>query len=249
MDSVQTQYGTPRMWLEKYYSEDPEGIRFSRSQGSGFAKQVADDFNPLHDEKAKLFCVPGDLLCAFVLSRYGVCGQMRFVFKGMVGDGVALRCHQTSGSELRFEDAAGKTYLEVERHGDCGTAPRVTEALTRSYVEFSGRNFPGVLVPLMADHGVMINPDRPLVIYESMEFDIQQLDVQQPKLELENSTLEVKGRKGSVRLDFLLMDNGLPIGRGNKTMALRGLQSYDQARMDKLVEGYLAGKQSYVHPG
>jgi hypothetical protein len=237
------------MWLEQYYSEDPEGIRFSRSQGSGFAKQVADDFNPLHDEKAKLFCVPGDLLCAFVLSRYGVCRQMRFIFKGMVGDGVALRCRQTSGSELRFEDAAGKTYLEVERNGECGTKPHVTEALTRCYVEFSGRNFPGVLVPLMADHGVMINPARPMVIYESMEFDIQQLDAQAPELELENATLEVKGKKGSVRLDFLLMDSGVPVGRGNKTMALRGLQPYDQARIGKLVENYLASKRSYVHPG
>jgi len=45
------------MIIDEYYSEDPHGIRFSRQQASSFAKQVADDFNPLHDPDAKLFCL------------------------------------------------------------------------------------------------------------------------------------------------------------------------------------------------
>ena len=237
------------MWLDQYYSEDREGIRFSRDQGSDFAKQVADDFNPLHDREARLFCVPGDLLFAFVLSRYGVSGQMRFVFTGMVGEGIALRCTRPSGTALRFEDAAGKPYLEVEHQGPCSSDPRVAEAITRCYVEFSGRNFPGILVPLMAEQEMMINPDRPLVIYESMEFDLQRLDAKEPVLELVDTILEVKGRKGSVRLDFVFRDSGSVIGRGTKFMSLRGLQPFDRQRIGKLVKSYLASKQSYVHPG
>jgi len=60
------------MFLQKYYSGDDEKIHFSRQQASRFAKEVAGDFNPIHDQEAKRFCVPGDLLFALVLSKYGL---------------------------------------------------------------------------------------------------------------------------------------------------------------------------------
>ena len=60
------------MFLDKYYSEVGTKVQFTRQQGSGFAKEIADDFNPLHDPDAKLFCVPGDLLFAIALAKYGL---------------------------------------------------------------------------------------------------------------------------------------------------------------------------------
>jgi len=50
------------MFIEQYCPIDSEKISFTRQQASDFAKQVADDFNPLHNVEAKRFCVPGDLL-------------------------------------------------------------------------------------------------------------------------------------------------------------------------------------------
>ena len=57
------------MLLEKYVQGNGEYFSFTRKQASDFAKQVASDFNPIHDEDAKRFCVPGDLL--FSSNRLG----------------------------------------------------------------------------------------------------------------------------------------------------------------------------------
>ncbi len=40
---------------------------------------------------------------------------------------------------------------------------------------FSGHTFPDILVKLMADNSVMINPARPMVMYQSMSIDLHTL--------------------------------------------------------------------------
>ena len=55
------------MFLENYCRITDDKISFTRQQASDFAKQIADDFNPLHDIQAKRFCVPGDLLFSLIL--------------------------------------------------------------------------------------------------------------------------------------------------------------------------------------
>lgn len=234
------------MSIEQYYSQDPSGIHFSRQQASTFAKQVADDFNPLHNLDAKIFCVPGDLLFALVLSRYGVSQRMRFTFSGMVGDGVALQLPDPAERQLVITDAEGKQYLSVEREGEHSSDPQLVLGLTSRYVQFSGHTFPHILVPLMTEHGVMINPARPLVIYESMEIDLDHLEIPAPELEFTRSLLEVKGKKGSVRLEFCLKVEDEIVGRGIKYMSLRGLRPFDQEAVDRLVDTYTGYKKTYI---
>ena len=55
------------MIIDQFYSEPNGRVCFTREQGSNFAKQMANDFNPLHDADAKRFCIPGDLLFAVIL--------------------------------------------------------------------------------------------------------------------------------------------------------------------------------------
>ena len=76
------------MFLEKFYNTNNDKVTFSRQQASNFAKQIADDFNPLHDIDAKRFCVPGDLLFSLTLARAGLHQEMTFTFSGMVTDGI-----------------------------------------------------------------------------------------------------------------------------------------------------------------
>ena len=57
------------MLIDRYFSEPNGNVCFTREQGSNFAKQIADDFNPLHDIDAKRFCIPGDLLFSIILSK------------------------------------------------------------------------------------------------------------------------------------------------------------------------------------
>ena len=80
------------MLLQPYVQVQDEEFWFSRQQASQFAKQVATDFNPIHDEDSKRFCVPGDLLFAVLLHKYGLTEQLSCTFNGMVGADVPLHC-------------------------------------------------------------------------------------------------------------------------------------------------------------
>ena len=86
------------MFLQPFYNIDQNveqptaasSLTISAEQGSRFAKTISNDFNPIHDADSKRFCVPGDLLFALVLQRYGLSQNMSFQFSGMVSAETAL---------------------------------------------------------------------------------------------------------------------------------------------------------------
>lgn len=232
--------------LDEFYRSDGDQVIFTRDQGSRFAKTIADDFNPLHDPAAKLFCVPGDLLFAVALARLGLSQRMCFTFAGMVDGEVALTFQQPDQPCVQVTDVEGKTYLKVEREGAINHDPGLIARLTSTYVEFSGRTFPHILNPLLAEHGVMLNPARPLVIYESMRIRLERLDLTDPRLDYTGASLEYNGKKGNVSLDFLLTENGKQVGDGSKYMLVRGLRDYDQATVERVAADYLRIKREFA---
>ena len=227
------------MFLSQFHQENDDGIHVSAEQASRFAKEIAGDFNPIHNPDAKRFCVPGDLLFSLVLGKYGLSQKMCFTFSGMVGRGVALRFPQTDDAQFAIVDDNEKDYLKVERHGDVTSDVSKVEPFIRQYVAFSGHNFPHILVPLMAEHNVMINPSRPLVVYESMSIDLISLDFTDPVLEASDVTLDVNGKRGDARLEFDVLSGGEKIGKGFKKLVLSGLREYDEAAMQGVIDGYL----------
>lgn len=233
------------MFLNNFYQDLDGTIQVSREQASDFAKSIAGDFNPIHDVDAKRFCVPGDLLFALVLNKYGISQHMHFTFSGMVGDGVELVFPEMTDADIIIKDNADKAYLSIEHSGDINPNPDLIENLSRRYVEFSGQTFPHILVPLMTEHNVMVNPARPLFIYESMTINIDQLDISEPELTLTESKLTVEGKRGSVSLNFSVSDNGKIVGSGEKTMVMSGLREFEQGAIDQMVNDYAAHKQSY----
>ena len=233
------------MFLNDYFTDEADLTQISRQQGSDFAKKVAGDFNPIHDSDSKRFCVPGDLLFSLVLNKYGLSQKMNFTFAGMVGD-TPLMFPETDANTLNICDKSGKEYLSIERSGDISRKKELIDNLTLAYVAFSGRTFPHILVPLMAKHNVMINPERPLVIYQRMSIEIARFDIANPTLELTSSTLTVDGKRGNACLSFSLTNNDEIIGKGEKTMVLSGLREFDQTKIDNLVEHYSKRKDSYA---
>ncbi len=234
------------MNLEKYYTLDGDRISFTRQQASDFAKSVAGDFNSIHDVDSKRFCVPGDLLFAVIIHHYGLRQTMGFSFSGMVGDDVTLILPEVDAREISIYDINDKKYLDVSADGARSRDPKLIESLTRNYVEFSGHTFPHVLVPLMKENNVMINPERPLVIYDHMRISLDTLDIDEVNLALDGSKFRLYGKRGDVALDYDLTCNGDTVGKGQKKMVLSGLREFDQARMDELVETYNTRKQRYL---
>ncbi len=234
------------MLVKQYYSETGHKIHVSRQQASDFAKNIADDFNPIHDVDAKRFCVPGDLLFGILLAKYGLSCKMAFIFSGMVTDEVSLRVPAVDADHISIVSDAGKEYLNINRSGDTSLNQALISRFTRSYIEFSGHTFPHILVPLMVEHGVMINPDRPLVMYQGMSFELDRLDLLNPKLELVGSHLEIIKKRGNVTLEFCLKESGEVVGRGRKMMVLSGLRPYEQDKINQLIDTYALRKKSHL---
>ena len=233
------------MIIDQFYSEPNGRVCFTREQGSNFAKQMANDFNPLHDADAKRFCIPGDLLFAVILAKYGISQHMEFIFSGMVTAGVELVLPEPSG-ELHINDTNGREYLRVKRAGDLTHADSLIRNLTQSYVEFSGQTFPHILVPLLAEQQVMIHPERPMVIYESMTIDLDRLDITHPVLQADYNQLEINGKRGSVELAFHLEEGGEIVGRGKKHMLLSGLREYDEDVVVSAIATYNRSKAVFA---
>ncbi|NCF19725.1 MAG: DUF3581 family protein [Haliea sp.] len=233
------------MFIDQYYSEQDGTISFTREQGSEFAKRVADDFNPLHDADAKRFCIPGDLLFSVVLSRYGLSRHMEFTFSGMVLEGVELVLPEP-GPELSLDDTEGRHYLSINRSGQNSMRESLIQNLTRNYVEFSGHTFPHILVPLLEEQGLMINPARPMVFYQSMIIDMETLDVDSAELEIDHNELTTDGKRGDARLMFKFISGGELIGRGEKNMVLGGLREYDRTAVEAAVDEFNQRRMAYT---
>lgn len=235
------------MLIDPYYSQSERKIRFTRQQASDFAKKIADDFNPLHDIDSKRFCVPGDLLFSVILAQYGITRHMRFTFCGMVTDEVTLLLPENS-AQLSIANEQNKEFLLIEHSGDNSTDGQLIDNLTRSYVTFSGHTFPHILVPLLQEKGVMINPERPMVMYQSMLIDLDRLDCHAIDLELDRqkTTLEVNGKRGNVCLAFNLTCDGQIIGRGEKHMVVSGLKPFEADVVATITTDYAQWKKDFV---
>jgi len=233
------------MFIDSYCNVCDGKVSFSRQQASDFAKKIADDFNPLHDVCAKRFCVPGDLLFAIALEKSGLYQEMKFTFCGMVTDGIKLTFPESIDTRAAIIDDKNKEYLTINVNGNSTKDSAAITSLTKAYVEFSGQTFPHILVALMAENNVMINPTRPMVMYESMSIHLDNLAYSNIKLELAQSTLTIDGKRGIADLVFDLIADGKKIGHGKKHMLLSGLRPYEQTTIDGIVNLYNDNKTKF----
>lgn len=234
-----------KMFIEKYCSIDNEKISFTRQQGSDFAKQVADDFNPLHNITAKRFCVPGDLLFSIIIAKSGLHKEMSFNFSGMVNDGIELTFPNEIINNFDIVDNKDKTYLSVEASGDKTHCASLINALTKAYVDFSGHTFPDILVKLMTESNVMINPARPMIMYQCMKISLDRLDITSLTLKLSKTSLSIEGKRGDAWLEFDLISDGEVVGHGKKHMLLSGLRGYCSDSVKTMVAEYKNSKAAY----
>ena len=234
------------MLVSPFFQNNNDVLSFTREQGCRFAKQVANDFNPIHDVDAKRFCVPGDLLFSVLLSQLGICRELNVQFAGMVTEQTQLRVVTECSRKSSLVDENGKACLNVEHSNDGLANPDLIDQLTAAYVAFSGESFPHILVPLMSEHQVMINPDRPMVMYTDMKIQFDTLSFSSLGLRRTKTTLEVTGKRGNVVLSFDIVDGDSVVGRGEKHMVLSGLRDYDQATIDQLVATYVERKERLV---
>lgn len=230
------------MFLQSFYTQSENHFSVSGEQGSQFAKQICNDYNPIHDPDSKRFCVPGDLLFALSLNNYGLSERMNFDFSGLVPADKQLLFPTSESTELVIKDEREKAYLTILREGNNSSEQNAIEHLVKSYVAFSGHSFPYVLVPLMEQNQVMINNNRPLVMYQSMSLSLDHLELDQPEVKLINADMQVEGKRGNVTLHFAINDAGKAVGRGEKKLVLSGLREFDSLAMDQLIKEYEARK-------
>lgn len=234
------------MNVTNYFNRNDEHVSFTRLQASSFAKGVAGDFNPIHDVDARRFCVPGDLLFSVFLSQYGISQKMKFEFSGMVADTTMLIFPDKVAGTFSLQDADEKNYMDIVASGENTSDADFVSTLSEKYVQFSSKTFPHILVPLMEQENVMINPARPLVIYKNMEISLDKLSGSNIDLELKKASLTQHGKKGEVRLEFAIVADGEEIGHGAKNLLLSGLREYDASQLDDVISSYAQRKSDFI---
>jgi len=234
------------MLLDPYYVQQDSKFTITATQASTFAKKECQDFNPIHDPESKRFCVPGDLLFSLALKEYGVSESMSFTFTNMVGDGMQLNFPAADSDNIVVTNEQGKSVLEISKKGATSHDPDLIESLIKNYIVFSGQNFPTLLMPLMKKHQVMFNPARPLVMYNSMNFEFDSLTLTNPlHVELADSYLEVEKKRANNFLHFNIFDGEKVIGRGIKTIVVGGLKTYDHDLITTFSDNYLARRNAF----
>ncbi len=254
-------------------------LGFDEGRASAFAKGVAGDFNPLHDPGDRRFCVPGDLLFALLLEHYGLYRETSVGFASMVGADAELTLPVLAGADGRggpsdaggtgdaagvgktggpgeaggvvhVADARGRQVLSFFAAGGRTGTHALVAALTLEYVRFSGRTFPEILVPLMREQGVMVNPERPLIIYKDMAIRMDAAPGADavPVLKDGEHRLAVTNRKGVASIRFAIVDaaNGdARLGEGEKNFVLGGLREHDDDTVTALVAEYDARRAAW----
>lgn len=237
------------MQIQEFFTPGPENadqFSFTREQASRFAKFVANDYNPIHDVDAKRFCVPGDLLFAISLAKAGLSQSMKVDFTDMVTDGIQLSLQSPEVGQNQLMGDNNKCYLKLTSSGEHSENAELISKLSESYVAYSGLTFPHILVPLMREQNVMINPARPLVIYEGAELELERLDLNEAELVGAESKLLVEGKRGTVTLGFDIVSNGTRVGHGEKRMVLSGLREFDEQAMTDVVAYYKDRQTQFV---
>lgn len=235
---------TPEALLAPYHDHQADSVTISAHQGSRFAKEIAGDHNPLHDPDAPRFCVPGDLLFALVVNRYGLADRMALTFRGMLRAGTTLEFPPTSAPQFSITDSAARDYVSVTYGTSLPVPAAAVRGLIEAYVACSGQTFPDRLQPLLERHGVMFNPDRPLVVYDSMALSFHRPMTNPPTLRLIDAQLQVSGKRGDARFDFEILEGGCAVGQCSKKMVVSGLRPYDAAAMDDVVSRYQASRSA-----
>ncbi|MGO2420990.1 MAG: DUF3581 family protein [Vibrio casei] len=234
------------MFLTPYFSTQDNAFSFTRQQASHFAKKIAGDFNPIHDEDNKRFCVPGDLLFAVLLQKEGISQKMSFRFSGMVSEGIDLKVEEKGEHNSAVIDANGKKYLLMHHEGEVSKNQDFIAHVVTNYVQFSGMNFPHIMVPLMEEKQMMINAQRPLVIYESMDIEFCRLDLSHPEVVYTGATFDITDKRGVVTLNFDFKEDGMVVGTGVKKMVASGLKPYEQTDIDDLVTRFNQRKDKFL---
>jgi len=231
---------SPAALLAPYYHGEHDMVTVSAQQGSGFAKDIAGDHNPIHDVDAPRFCVPGDLLFALIVKHYGLARQMTLTFRGMLRANTPLRFPVEPPPSFSITDETGRDYVGIEGGPPMPTPRSAQCKLIEAYVACSGQTFPDLLQPLLKTHEVMFNPERPLVVYDSMALNFDRPLSTSPTLTLTHANLEVSGKRGDARFDFDILENGHVIGQCWKKMVVSGLRAYNSEAMGAVVERYQA---------
>jgi len=229
---------TPEDLLAPFHALNGGQVCISAAQGSRFAKHIAGDHNPLHDEDSSRFCVPGDLLFALIVQRCGMARVMRLQFRGMLRGDTPLIFPDAPSEQSAVTDTNGREYVITRCDEPLTTPPAALRGMIEQYVACSGQTFPGLLQPLLRDQGVMFNPERPLVVYDSMGIQLEAPLTVPPAVRLRHSELTVNGKRGEVDYQYDILQADQIIGECWKKMLISGLRPYEHAAMASMIDRY-----------
>lgn len=228
-----------------FYTLKEQELTVAPEQASRFAKNVAGDFNPIHDADDRRFCVPGDLLFAVILENVGLYEQMSFTFDArMTAETVGL-LNEDSNSGAIIDRRSEKPLVNFSYDSKKIESKQLIHRFIKNYVAFSGQNFPYLLDPVLKSNDAMFNPKSPLVMYQSMDFTLNPQDESEIEVDYSYADFEAQGKRGYVTLNFDFLQKNINVGQGKKKLLISGLRPYDEAEMQAIIESFLERKKQF----
>lgn len=229
-----------------FYTLKKQELTVAPEQASRFAKNVAGDFNPIHDADDRRFCVPGDLLFAVILENVGLYQQMSFTFDArMTAETVGVLNSDGEQSGAIIDRRSEKPLVNFNYASKKIESKPLVHRFIKNYVAFSGQNFPYLLDPVLKSNDAMFNPKSPLVMYQSMDFTLNPKDESEIEVDYTHADFEAQGKRGYVTLNFDFMQKNSNIGQGKKQLLISGLRPYDEAAMQAIIESFLERKKQF----
>ena len=136
--------------------------------------------------------------------------------------------------------------MELELDGKSSNDEHIISKIIKEYVQFSGKNFPDVMVPLMRTENLMFNPARALIMYKCMQINMTRVDVSSIELKFDEAVIDVKGKRATVTFKFDFYEGNEKVGTGQKEMLLSGLIPYEESVMNGVIADYQAAKEKYL---
>ena len=210
-------------------------VGISNNNVSKFAKEICNDFNPIHSNKKSKPIVPGDLFVVLFLLSNGLYKRTIIEFKKISYPIQKFIITKSSILNSKNESVVNFT-LKDDIVADSNSI--FLSGFLREFCKISGTIFAQELEPIFIKYRKMPNPQKPRMLYESTQINLDKeiinLKVDFVQIKFLEPNVIILENQATVNFQILVLQSGRTIGLITKTLFCTNLEEYTQEKYEEL---------------